>query len=194
VRAKVLEAGERLFAERGFAGVSFRELAQESGVSMGLIQYHFGTKERLYEAVKERAMASYMRAQAPQFALPGGDFARFVEGGLREYFRFFESNPAWMKLAAWATLEGDTKAWPGEHELMDQLVARVREGQRGGAVGAVDPELLLIAVGGLMRGWVMYRDRYASRLAHLGGPEQQEDAYLKLCAAMVEGLHRGGDA
>jgi hypothetical protein len=114
-----------------------------------------------------------------------------VEGGLREYFRFFESNPSWMKLAAWATLEGDTKAWPGEHELMDRLVERVREGQRRGVVGGVDPELLLIAVGGLMRGWVMYRERYASRLAHLGEPAQQEDAYLKLCASMLRGLKEG---
>ena len=50
-REKLQTAGTRMFAEKGFAGVSIRQLAEESGVNNALISYHFGGKEGLYEAV-----------------------------------------------------------------------------------------------------------------------------------------------
>ena len=43
----VLAAGE-LFAEKGFDGVSTREIAQKANAKLGSIHYHFQTKEKLY--------------------------------------------------------------------------------------------------------------------------------------------------
>ena len=48
---KLLAAGTMMFAAKGFAGVSIRELATAAGVNSSLISYHFGGKEGLYEAV-----------------------------------------------------------------------------------------------------------------------------------------------
>ena len=50
-REKLLAAGTRLFAEKGFAAVSIRELAQAAQTNSALISYHFGGKEGLYAAV-----------------------------------------------------------------------------------------------------------------------------------------------
>ena len=50
-REKLLGAGTTLFASKGFAGVSIRELATTAGVNSALISYHFGGKKGLYEAV-----------------------------------------------------------------------------------------------------------------------------------------------
>lgn len=50
-KEKLLEAGTALFAEKGFAGVSIRELAETAGVNSAMISYYFGGKEGLYEAV-----------------------------------------------------------------------------------------------------------------------------------------------
>ena len=47
---KILTASTELFASHGFHGTSFRTIAKESGLSIGTIQHHFGTKDRLYEA------------------------------------------------------------------------------------------------------------------------------------------------
>ncbi|PTW59460.1 TetR family transcriptional regulator [Breoghania corrubedonensis] len=46
----VLEAG-RLFAEKGYHGVSMREIASAADVQLSLIVYHFSTKENLYRSV-----------------------------------------------------------------------------------------------------------------------------------------------
>ena len=53
-REKILDAAEMLFAEDGLHAVSVRQIAAAAGVPIGLITYHFGTKEGLYRAVFER--------------------------------------------------------------------------------------------------------------------------------------------
>ena len=52
-RRKLIEAAIPLFAEKGYAAVSIRELAAAAQVNSALITYHFGGKEGLYRAVLE---------------------------------------------------------------------------------------------------------------------------------------------
>jgi AcrR family transcriptional regulator len=53
-REQLLVAAERLFAERGFAGVSVRTIAAEAGVNWSLVGYHFRGKEGLLAEVYRR--------------------------------------------------------------------------------------------------------------------------------------------
>ncbi|HSN52362.1 MAG TPA: TetR family transcriptional regulator, partial [Woeseiaceae bacterium] len=50
-RKKILDAAERLFASRGFHGVSIRDITGAAGVDLALANYHFGSKKGLFEAV-----------------------------------------------------------------------------------------------------------------------------------------------
>lgn len=50
-RKRILDAAERLFAQRGFHGVSIRDVTGEAGVDVALANYHFGSKFGLLEAV-----------------------------------------------------------------------------------------------------------------------------------------------
>ncbi len=47
----------RLFAQRGAAAVTLREIAAEAGVSPSLVIHHYGSKDGLREAVDNRAIA-----------------------------------------------------------------------------------------------------------------------------------------
>src|SRR5262245_36395368 len=49
-RARIRDAAIRLFADRGTAGTTVRDIAQAAGVSPGLLRHHFGSKEALREA------------------------------------------------------------------------------------------------------------------------------------------------
>lgn len=46
-----MEAAERLFADKGFAGTSVRDIAEAAGVNLAMISYYFGSKEKLMEAM-----------------------------------------------------------------------------------------------------------------------------------------------
>jgi AcrR family transcriptional regulator len=50
-RNRLLDASMRLFAERGFAKTSTREIATRAGVNISAISYYFGDKAGLYRAV-----------------------------------------------------------------------------------------------------------------------------------------------
>lgn len=54
---KILDAAERLFARRGFYGVSIRDITAAAGVDVALVNYHFGRKLELFAAVLERRAA-----------------------------------------------------------------------------------------------------------------------------------------
>ncbi len=47
-RARIIEAGERVFGVEGFAGASMRAIAEQAEVAQGLLHYHFETKQKLY--------------------------------------------------------------------------------------------------------------------------------------------------
>ncbi|HJZ92475.1 MAG TPA: CerR family C-terminal domain-containing protein [Gemmataceae bacterium] len=53
-RLQLLDAAEEVFAERGYAAATTREICQRAGMkNVGAINYYFGGKDRLYvEAVK----------------------------------------------------------------------------------------------------------------------------------------------
>ncbi len=50
-RVRIVAAAERLFAERGFAGTTMRDLTTSAGTNLAAVNYHFGSKEGLLEAV-----------------------------------------------------------------------------------------------------------------------------------------------
>lgn len=49
-RRSILEAALRLIARRGLGSVTFREVATEAGVSLGVTTYHFGSRADLLAA------------------------------------------------------------------------------------------------------------------------------------------------
>src|ERR1019366_10577616 len=55
--AAIRETAMRLFAQRGAAAVTIRQIAAEAGVSPSLVIHHYGSKEGLREAVDKRAIA-----------------------------------------------------------------------------------------------------------------------------------------
>lgn len=68
VAAAILEAATDLFAERGPAATSIRDIAARSKVNHGLVFRHFGTKEQLVGAVLDHlgtTLAGLLDSSAP---------------------------------------------------------------------------------------------------------------------------------
>ena len=49
-KENILKEANRLFAEKGYTGTSVRELAEAAEVNVAAINYHFGSKQGLFEA------------------------------------------------------------------------------------------------------------------------------------------------
>src|SRR5262245_64123957 len=55
-RTRILDAAEELFMQHGFEGTSMRQLTAKAEVNLAAVNYHFGSKDALIEAVFRRRL------------------------------------------------------------------------------------------------------------------------------------------
>jgi AcrR family transcriptional regulator len=55
-RARIRDAAMAEFGDKGFRGATMKSIADAAGVSVGLVQHHFGTKDGLRAACDERVL------------------------------------------------------------------------------------------------------------------------------------------
>jgi AcrR family transcriptional regulator len=99
----VLDAAERLFAASGPAQVSLRTIAQEAGVTYGLVYRHFGTKDVLLE----RLLARY----ADRWREHLGDDPNYLRALEDLMGATFETGP-YLRLLGWTLLTGEPGRFP----------------------------------------------------------------------------------
>jgi AcrR family transcriptional regulator len=99
----LLDAAERLFAERGPDAVGLRDVARQAGVSHGLITHYFKTYEGLVEAVFARRTERIAERVVTKFAemheAPSS-------AALVDLMLSIASEPVHLRLVAWAMLSG----------------------------------------------------------------------------------------
>ncbi len=62
-RERILSTAEQLFAESGIAATSMRSITAMARVNLAAVNYHFGSKEALIEAVYERRLEPLNKAR-----------------------------------------------------------------------------------------------------------------------------------
>jgi len=85
-RARVLNSAARLFAERGFARVTVRDICRKARANVAAVNYHFGGKAGLYRAVMQTAIETM---QATTDAARAAGRERPPDERLRAYVSVF---------------------------------------------------------------------------------------------------------
>ncbi|HEY3013924.1 MAG TPA: helix-turn-helix domain-containing protein, partial [Nocardioides sp.] len=67
-REQLLELGVRLFAHRSLDELSIETLAEEAGISRGLLYHYFGNKRDFHRAVVRKAADDLIAITAPSEA------------------------------------------------------------------------------------------------------------------------------
>ena len=135
-RGRLLDAAESLFAERGFYGVTTRQVADAANVDVALIYYHFKNKSSLFDGVFERRARTLVSARRDSVnAYVTNARPVTVEGTVAAFINpmidlSLHGDPGWK---SWFALVAqiDNTPWGGEiihryfddnvHELIDIL-------------------------------------------------------------------------
>src|SRR5437667_5925519 len=156
-RDKILDAAERLFAKRGYAGIGLSELAEVVGLGKSSLFHHFRNKAQLYAAVTARILTRIEDHLVRSLARGGDPLAR-LERWLDELVDLLAANPTYARVLLRSLFEdddlpGDT---PGELEaqraigsLMASVGALLREGMAAGLFRAANVQHLLLTLVGL---------------------------------------------
>lgn len=114
-RSAILAAAVRLFSERGFRGVTTRELASTLGVSEPVLYQHFPSKKELYAAIIEESkdQGYHDALQGLNDAAEGMDDEKFFRHLAESMIRWHEQRPDLLRLKLFSSLEG--------HEMMEEF-------------------------------------------------------------------------
>jgi TetR/AcrR family transcriptional regulator, regulator of cefoperazone and chloramphenicol sensitivity len=135
--AVIREVAMRLFADRGAAAVTVREIAAAAGVSAGLVMHHYGSKDGLKDAVDRRAAAFFEEML--------GELARIGEQGgsasLAELFAArLEAQPVMVGYVRRLLLDGGEAADALFGKLFGSTMAGMRSLVQAGVVRPVQDE------------------------------------------------------
>lgn len=75
-REALLDAATHVIAKRGFRGLTYRAVAEEAGVTHGLVSYHFGSRDRLIHETIAHVSAAAMHDS--ELAPPSGQLEDFA--------------------------------------------------------------------------------------------------------------------
>jgi TetR/AcrR family transcriptional regulator len=98
-RSKLLEAATVAFSERGYDGVSVRDIENKAGVKRGLLGYHFGDKKTIWIAIVDNTFGLMKTAVNKRMELlqdlGGRDRLAYI---IRFFTRFAAKHPEMSQL------------------------------------------------------------------------------------------------
>ena len=145
---RILEAAERIFAERGYSAASTAAIAAFAGLPKANLHYYFRTKQALYRQVLENIIAKWVETSDPirPEADPKMALSAYIAGKI-EYSRL---HPHASKVFASEVLHGaptiverlggDLKVWlDGKCQVVESWIA-------AGKIHPVDPRHLFFVI------------------------------------------------
>jgi AcrR family transcriptional regulator len=137
--AAIRIAALELFAERGYSGVTVRQIAAAAGVSPALVIHHYGSKEKL-RAVLEERVAAFVESMLAELARAPG------EGGSASVAELFadrlEREPALAGYVRRLLVDGGPAGMALYRRLFEVTQASLRTMEQAGVVRPAQDELV----------------------------------------------------
>jgi AcrR family transcriptional regulator len=192
-RERILAAALGAFSEKGFDGATTREIAGHAGVPLGLLQYHFGGKSKLWRAAVDRAFAELHGGIAAILRDPGpGDDAERLRLLIRAHVRFVARSPEFVRLMHdEGKRRGPRMRWLVDRHVKpayEALLPLIRRSQERGIVpGGIAPvHFLYILIGAV--GIFFHQAEECKRIS---GIDPFDDAAIAAHARAVEQILLG---
>lgn len=163
VRGLIAGAARAVFAERGFAGATTREIAERGGVGEVLIFRHFGSKAALFDEVVfapfDRMIGDFLDLRRTADAPPDrhGGNAQFVES----IYPFLQDNADLLQALVKSSFDPGRSGEPmrGLDNYFQRAADRMRaQYAREGVAADVAPELCVRFAFGMLASAILFQD------------------------------------
>ncbi len=180
----IMEVAVALFAEKGFEGTSIRDLAHQADVNIAMINYYFGSKEKLFVSLlenKARFMREKIDAVQNDTSLTEIEKINQIIDG---YVNRFLSQPAFHRVLQQELLVTNREML---HQNVIELftknthdvVAIIEKGIRKKVFRKVDPQLLFASIIGTINQVMLSRSMCNILLNKDPGSDPYQDPELK---------------
>lgn len=185
-RERLLSVAAELFAERGFAGTSIRDIADRLGVTKAALYYHFASKAEILHALVAQPIANVRAVleQPHDLTNPQGRaaFVRDVVSALSD------CTPGSVAIFTDPELKQEVNASIKETGITNTLALRLAQGLSGVTSPAeIDRAHLLRAIGAVSAGEAMMS---AWHLIHPECDHLTDDAVDQISAVVIAALEQ----
>ncbi|SEF45289.1 transcriptional regulator, TetR family [Halpernia humi] len=90
---KILLAASKVFTEKGFSGTRTRDIAEEAGINLALLNYYFRTKEKLFEQVMKVKVLLLFGQIIPIITNEKTTLEEKIDLASEKYFEILSKNP-----------------------------------------------------------------------------------------------------
>jgi AcrR family transcriptional regulator len=184
-RRTVLEAAYSLFLDQGYHATSMRQIARKSGLALGGIYNHFGSKEEIFSAIVSEKHP-YHQIMPLLAATEGDTVDDFIHNAAHALIDSLGNHPDFLNLMLIEIVEFKAKHVP---ELFESLFPRIVE--IGTRFNHYDDQVRPIPIELLMRAFLgMFFSYYITQimLAGLMPPEMQKDALDSFIDIFLNGI------
>ena len=88
-----MEAARKVFTEKGYAAARTRDIAEESGINLALLNYYFRSKEKLFELVMLERVNKLFGAIIPILNQESSSLEEKIEGIAGSYIDLLTEHP-----------------------------------------------------------------------------------------------------
>ncbi len=155
MREKILHETTRLFVERGYDGVSIREIAEACNITKAALYYHFVDKERLLIEILETGLDTFHQLLEDALQNYPDAQSRIRAFVVSLFTRLPPENRAVIRLATqeMGKLQPEIRAQFSRHyreKFLQPLMEIFTDGQRNDEVRSLSPELAVWALLGML--------------------------------------------
>ncbi|MBU8881673.1 TetR family transcriptional regulator [Flavobacteriaceae bacterium JJC] len=90
---KILISASKVFTEKGFSGTRTRDIAEEAGINLALLNYYFRSKEKLFEQVMKVKIVLLFGKIIPIVSNEKSTLEEKIDLVSEKYFEILSKNP-----------------------------------------------------------------------------------------------------
>jgi AcrR family transcriptional regulator len=160
----ILEVAQLLFTERGYDGVSIRDLAQECGLAKATIYHHFRDKEDLFFSVLEHDLLT-LHAQVMEVVGDEQPTLVKLRASIEAYYRMLRDRRTGVMWSVHenAQLKVQLQAFFRRHMpfILDPWIQILTQGIREGVLRPLDVQMSALNLLAMLNSAVLYQAHFA---------------------------------
>ncbi len=147
-KGEILAAGLDLFIRKGYSATKIKDIAEQAGMSVGLLFHYFESKEKLYEELIQLGISGPMSIMSLNDLEP----LEFFRQAADQIFRYIQEEPFVAKMFVLMSQANYNEAAPQSikellsgFDIYTPTIQLIKQGQADGTIKAGDPYSLSIA-------------------------------------------------
>jgi AcrR family transcriptional regulator len=150
---KIIEAARKVFTQKGYSAARTRDIAEEAGLNLALLNYYFRSKEKLFDIIMLETLQQFMNGMKSLLSTENTSVEEKITTIVSNYIDMLTKQPD-LPLFIFSEIKANPKIIIAKMGIRDFLMnslflKQFKEGVKAKRLPALDPLHLIMNIVGL---------------------------------------------